>query len=205
MGLPIASSVLGPAGTVPIAVALAAGCILVSPLSLIVVEMSAAQEHSVGISSAARIVGALRRAVTKPVVLAPALGILLSLSELRLGSVLEACLMLIGHSAAGVALFLTGLVLSAQPFRLNWRIIAATWTADIIRPLLTAGLVWNLPIADEVARTAILIAAVPSGFFGILFAVSYRLDSTTPSSMVFASTALSIATMAIAIAYLFPG
>lgn len=137
--------------------------------------------------------------------LAPALSIALALSELPLGRVLEASLMLIGHAAAGVALFLTGLILSAQPFRLDWRIVAATWAADIVRPLLRAAVVWHLPLAGEVARTAILIAAVPSGFFGILFAVSYRLDSATPGSMVFASTVLSAVTLAIAIVMLFPG
>ena len=51
---------------------------------------------------------------------------------------------------------------------------------------------------------AILLAAVPSGFFGILFAVNYRLDSATAGSMVTASTVFSIVTMAIAIAVLFP-
>jgi len=45
---------------------------------------------------------------------------------------------------------------------------------------------------------------VPSGFFGILFAVNYRLDSATVGSMVTASTVSSIVTMAIAIAVLFP-
>ena len=40
VGLPIASAVLGPTGTVPVAVALATGSILVSPLTLILVEMA---------------------------------------------------------------------------------------------------------------------------------------------------------------------
>jgi hypothetical protein len=40
-------------------------------------------------------------------------------------------------------------------------------------------------------------------FFGILFAVNYRLDSATVGSMVIASSSFSIATMAIAIAVLF--
>jgi malonate transporter len=44
---------------------------------------------------------------------------------------------------------------------------------------------------------------VPSGFFGILFAVNYRLDYATAGSMVIASTGFSIVTMAIAIAVLF--
>src|SRR3546814_8584653 len=52
-------------------------------------------------------------------------------------------------------------------------------TANIIRPLLTAAAVFALPVPAEIAKVAILLAAVPSGFFGILFAVNYRLDSAT--------------------------
>ena len=44
VGLPIVSAVVGPSGTVPLAVALASGSILVSPLSLIIVEMTAGNE-----------------------------------------------------------------------------------------------------------------------------------------------------------------
>ncbi|MFZ1428745.1 MAG: AEC family transporter [Geminicoccaceae bacterium] len=204
VGLPIASAVLGPAGTVPVAVALAAGSILVSPLTLIMVELSGSKQGGAVEPPTVRMLRALRRALTKPVVIAPALGILLSLSELKLGPVAEACLMLIGHAAAGVALFLTGLVLSAQSFRLDWRVVAATAMADIIRPLLAAAVVFALPVSAEIARSAILLATVPSGFFGILFAVNYRLDSAVIGSMVTASTIFSILTMAIAISVLFP-
>jgi len=204
VGLPIVSSVLGPAGAVPIAVALAAGSILVTPLTLILVEMSSAKDGDAQQTSASRILKALRRAVTKPVVIAPALGIVVSLSGLHLGAVLEACLVLIGHAAAGVALFLTGLILSAQSFRLDGKVVSATAMADIIRPLLTAAVVTMLPIAPETAKTAILLGAIPSGFFGILFAVNYRLDSATTGSMVLASTVFSIVTLAVTIAVLFP-
>jgi malonate transporter len=204
VGLPIASAVLGPAGTVPVAVALAAGSILVSPLTLIMVELSGSKQGGAVEPPTVRMLRALRRALTKPVVMAPALGILLSLSELKLGPVAEACLMLIGHAAAGVALFLTGLVLSVQSFRLDWRVVAATAMADIIRPLLAAAVVFALPVSAEIARSAILLATVPSGFFGILFAVNYRLDSAVIGSMVTASTIFSILTMAIAISVLFP-
>jgi malonate transporter len=103
-----------------------------------------------------------------------------------------------------VALFLTGLILSAQSFRLDWKVVSATWLADIVRPLLTAAVVFVLPVSTDVAKVAILLAAVPSGFFGILFAVNYRLDSETAGSMVLASTVFSIVTLAIAIAVLYP-
>lgn len=203
VGLPIMTSVVGPTGTVPVAVALAAGSILISPLTLIIAEMGAAKAR--GEQMAARqILMAIWRAITKPVVLAPALGIVFSLSDVSLDALAHASLALIGSSAAGVALFLTGAILSAQSFRLDWKITAATVASDIVRPLLAVAVIRVIPVAPDAAKTAILLAAVPSGFFGILFAVNYRLDSARAGSMVIASTAFSVVTLAIAIAMLFP-
>jgi malonate transporter len=71
-------------------------------------------------------------------------------------------------------------------------------------PLLTAAVAFALPISPDTAKTAVLMAAAPSGFFGILFAVSYRLDPGTAGSMALASTVFSIVTMAIAMAILYP-
>ena len=203
VGLPIMTSVVGSAGTVPVAVALAAGSILISPLTLIMAEMGAAKAR--GEQMAARqVLTAIRRAITKPVVLAPALGILFSLSDVSLDALAHASLALIGSSAAGVALFLTGAILSAQSFRLDWKIVAATVASDIVRPLLAVALIYLIPITQDAAKTAILLAATTSGFFGILFAVNYRLDSARAGSMVIASTGFSVVTLAIAIALLFP-
>lgn len=204
VGLPIMAGTVGSAGAVPLAIALAAGSIIISPLSLIIVEMTAGKKAEVETTPMTRILTAIRHSVTKPVVLAPALGILLSLCGLPTGSVVDACLRLIGQAAPGVALFLTGLILSSQAFRLNWRIVRATAMADIVRPLFAAAIVFALPIPPETAKIAVLLAAVPSGFFGILFAVNYRLDSSAAGSMVTASTVFSIVTMAVAIAVLFP-
>ena len=160
--------------------------------------------RSVNACNIARVGRAMLHALTKPVVLAPALGILLSLSALNLGTVAAASLELIGQTAGGVALFLTGLILSAQPFRLDWQVISATGLADVLRPLLAAAIVHVFPVPSEIGKAAILMAAVPVGFFGILFAVDYRLDSEKVGSMVIASTVFSIATLAITIGILFP-
>ncbi|MGV0908603.1 AEC family transporter [Martelella sp. FOR1707] len=204
VGLPISTTLLGATGTVQLAIAIAAGSIIISPLSLIVVELSRPGSDGTTMSPAQKIFGALGRALRKPVVLAPAFGIIVSISGIRLGSVIDAALSLMGNASAGVALFLTGLVLSAQPFRLDWKIIGAAAISNIARPLLTAAIVFALPVTAEVAKVSILIASVPAGFFGILFAISYRQDSAAIGSMVIASTGLSAVTMAIAIAVLFP-
>ena len=203
VGLPIVAAVLGPMGTVPVAVALASGSILISPLSLIIVEVSTNKAHGVEMPGL-QIAKAVRRALTKPVIVAPAIGISLSLCGLELNALAHASLGLIGSAAAGVALFLTGVILSAQSFELDWKVIAATAASDIVRPLLALAIVFVLPISPQAAKTAILLAAVPSGFFGILFAINYRLDSAAAGSMVIASTVFSIVTLAVAIAVLFP-
>ena len=203
VGLPILTSVVGPAGTVPVAVALAAGSILISPLTLIMAEMGAATARREQMA-ARQVLTAIGRAITKPVVLAPALGILFSLSDVSLDALARASLALIGSSAAGVALFLTGAILSAQSFRLDWKVVAATVASDIVRPLLAVAVICLIPMTQDAAKTAILLAAIPSGFFGILFAVNYRLDSARAGSMVIASTGFSVVTLAIAIALLFP-
>ena len=204
IGLPIASTVLGPTATVSVAVALAAGSILVIPFTLMLLELSVGKGQNDAETSAARVRRALRHALTTPVVLAPALGILLSLSGLNLGTVAGASLDLIGQTAGGVALFLTGLILSAQSLRLDRQVVAAAGTANVVRPLLVAAIVHVLPIPSEIAKVSILLAAAPSGFFGILFGVNYRLDSPQVGSTVIASTAFSIVTLAITIAVLFP-
>lgn len=203
VGLPVLSDVVGPAGAVPIAIVLVSGSLIVSPLALVIVELSL-RKNSGATTPTSQVLRALWHAVTKPVVVAPAFGILLSLCELKLGRILDSCLLLVGQAAASVALFLTGLILSSEPFRLDWRIVRATGMANIIRPLLTAAVVVALPISPDTVKVAILLAAVPSGFFGILFAVNYRLDYATAGSMVLASTVLSIFTLAIAIAVLYP-
>jgi len=203
VGLPIAAAVLGPTGQIQVAVAIAAGSIMVSPITLVIVELYARRDTKSG-GGGTPIASALRRAMTKPVVVAPMAGIALSLAGIELHSVVSASLSLIGQAAAGVALFLTGLVLSAQSFRPYWKVIAATLVADIMRPLLAGATVIGLSVPLDTARVAILLAAIPSGFFGILFAVSYGQDSTTAGSIVIASTLFSAVTMAMIIALLFP-
>lgn len=114
-GLPIVAAILGPAQTVQVAVAIAAGSILPSPLTLLLLELGAQNGQTDSANKLARVRGAVMRALTKPIVLAPVCGGLLSLSGVRLDAILGASIQLIGQAAGGVALFLTGLILSRSP------------------------------------------------------------------------------------------
>jgi malonate transporter len=68
VGLSLVSAILGPTKTVPVAVAVAAGSILISPVTLLLLEISGgSKEHAVVETSTIRVSCALRHALTKPV------------------------------------------------------------------------------------------------------------------------------------------
>src|SRR6266404_1499969 len=110
-GLPVIAAVFSRSASVSVAVAVAIAGIVMTPLSLVLLEAAGPGERSVS-----KIV---RGALVKPIVIAPVLGLLLSLGGISLPSLLDSGLTLVGQGASGAALFLTGLVLSAQPFRFN--------------------------------------------------------------------------------------
>jgi predicted permease len=106
---------------------------------------------------------------------------------------------LIGESAGGVGLFLTGLILSAQRIEFNPNMLSGTLLKNVVHPLLAAGLILMLPMDRDTARAAILLCALPSGFFGILFGLRYGLEPHVAGSTLIASSLASAATVAVAL------
>ncbi|GFZ85851.1 AEC family transporter [Dyella caseinilytica] len=199
-GLPVALALLGPGHVVPVAVAIAAGSLLPSPVTLALLELSVAKQSGGAVMRAARAVG---HALIKPIVLAPVIGALFSLLSWSLPSVAVASLRQIGQAAGGLALFVTGLILSAQRFRLSWNVALATIVANIVQPLLAFVIALMLGAPAAIMKISVLMAALPSGFFGILFGSSYGMASEESGSTVIASTVISMFTLALAIAWLY--
>jgi len=201
-GLPIIQAVVGQAGTVHVAIAIAAGSILPSPVTLLILEL--AQPADGTLTTAQRLGRSIKRSLMKPIVAAPIVGTMISFIGIPLDPLIKSSLQLIGVSAGGIALFLTGLVLSSQPFKMSGTVVAGTLVANVVQPALVWGLTILLAIPTDEARIAILLAAMPSGFFGILFGINYKTQSETVGSIVIASTVLSLVTVGATIALFFP-
>lgn len=200
-GLPVVAALLGPDQIVPVAVAIATGALLPSPVTLALLELSAGRSGAQGGHGPIR--HAIGHALTRPIVLAPIAGTLCSLLGIPLPVVAIASFRLIGQAAGGMALFVTGLILSAQQFRLRWNVALATVTTNILQPLLAWGIASLLTAPKEITHVAVLMAALPSGFFGILFGANYGRTSEDAGSAVIASTLASMFTLAMAIAWLY--
>lgn len=203
-GLPIVTAILGAEHAVPVAVAIAAGALLPSPVTLALLELADGRKQVAHIDGAAkRFVQAVGHALLKPIVLAPVIGMAISVAGLHIPALATLSLRQIGQAAGGMALFVTGLILSAQRFRLNWNVTLATVVVTVAQPLVVLGMAVALDVTPAILKMSVLMAALPSGFFGILFGANYQLTSEDSGAIVISSTVASMLTLALTIAWLY--
>ena len=191
-GLPLIASLLGSKQLVAVAVAIACGSIVVSPITLVVLER--------GTADSSRGIGAcLVRAFRKPIVLVPIVAVAFVVTGIGLPRFATRSFTLMGQVAGGAGLFLTGLIVSAQVLKLDSNVVAQTLILDVAHPVLVAALAWLFGVAALPAREAIVLAALPAGFFGILFGLRFGITPSVPGTTLIASTALSAVTLSAAI------
>jgi predicted permease len=194
VGIPLLDAVYGPSAAAATAMGIAIGAVTISPLALAILEHSTPKGHSV--SQTAQILDSLWKAARRPVVWAPVLGVLAALIRVHLPDFATRSLTLMGNATAGTALFLTGLIVSAQKFRLNGRVMAAVVAKNLLQPALCLGIAWVAGLSVVETRHAVLIAAIPCGFFGLVFGKGFNSSPLTASSSLIFSYLVGIATLA---------
>jgi malonate transporter and related proteins len=192
-GLPLIAALLGAAHLVSVAVAIACGSIVVSPITLIILSKTSQKPGQGGIGSA------FLSTFKKPIVLAPLVAVAFVLTGIGLPEPLQRSFSLMGQVGGGAALFLTGLILSAQKLRLGTSVNIQTLVANVVHPLLAFGLAWAFAVSPLTMREAIVLSALPVGFFGILFGLRFGIASEVVGTTLIASTVLSAVTLAAAI------
>jgi malonate transporter len=197
VGLPLLISMFGPEGTVAVAAGIGVGSIVISPITLVILESGTEKAQRMPVRT--RLLYAVLQSCKKPIVWAPLAGMAFSLLGIPLPDVTARMLNLIGQCTAGVALFLTGLILSAQPFRLEANAITGVVLKNIVQVALMFALVRLLGVPAPAARQGVLLAAVPAGFFGAVFGARYGVASIEASSTLVASTFFSIVTLSFVI------
>jgi malonate transporter and related proteins len=136
-------------------------------------------------------------ALEKPVFWAPMAGAVLVLLNFQLPMALEKGFAILGNTTEGAALFVTGLVASAQKFRLSPELGWAVLIKSVLQRLLCLGVAVALGTPHKLTKYLVLLAALPSGFFGLLIGASYGAKSEVASLSLILSTAFSILTLPI--------
>jgi malonate transporter len=147
-----------------------------------------------GVARRAAVVRAVGRSLSKPIVILPLVGIAVPIAGVSLPSCVLGAFTLMGQSAAGVALFLTGLLLSAQRPSVNATVLTAVALKNIVQPLV-AVVILALLGADRMAQHAgLILTSVPSGFFGL----RYGADPREAAAVLVLSSVLGAPLLAIA-------
>jgi malonate transporter len=200
VGLPLLGAVYGASSALSVAVAIAVGATTVSPLTLFFLSSAA---HTEG-SAAARFFTALKHTVGAPIVWGPLLGLVLALANFQLPDIANRCFNLIGTATAGASLFLTGLILSSQRLRINGNVIVGVLIKNVLQPVVAYGIVRLFQIPDPIGSQCVMLAAIPAGFFGMVFGAAHNVKSEEAGSTLVLSSVLSMVTLAIAIMILAP-
>lgn len=183
VGLPLLASVFGPRATVTVATSIAVGSITVSPLTLAILEASRSGQGLALKSMALSLI----RSCKKAIVWAPLLGLAFSVAGLNLPSFMNRSLAVMGSAANGSALVLTGLVVSAQKFKLGGNVFIAVLLKNAIQPALALGFAMLIHLSIEQMRYVTLIGAIPCGFFGVVFGKDFNSNPNLASSGLIAS------------------
>jgi len=198
VGLPLLSSLFGASGLLAVAAAIVAGVLIISPITLVLLEYNADAENNAR-PLLKRLGPAMLSSIRRPVILAPLCALIFPITGHLLPASAAQTLDLVGKATTGLALFLTGLILSAQAVKVSSGVACGVLLKNIAQPALVVLLVFLFHQHGEIAREAVLLAAVPAGFFGTVFGSRYGVSSADASSTLVFSTLASIITLPIAI------
>jgi malonate transporter and related proteins len=152
------TSTYGHRAAVPGALSIAMGAVAISPVTLALLEVdSQGKAATIGVRTLA---GGIVRSLNRPIIWAPALALVLVSIGIHIPEYATSTLGLIGGAAAGGALLLTGLILSAQPFTLNGPVLITTFAKLILQPMLAFGIALAMPVSHQQVRDITLISAI---------------------------------------------
>lgn len=201
IGLPLATAVVGDVGAIAVAIGLALGSMTISPLTLAILEQDHRDSEATG-STAAVFLNALGKSVRTPIFLAPVVAFALVLCGVHLPALVETTINPLGTAGAGAALFLTGLIVSAQKVTLDANVAVGVIIKNALMPLLVWGLCLLFGLSALTTVEAVLLTAIPSGFFGLVFGSNYGVRPRVAGSTVVLSTVASIVSLSVVIALL---
>jgi malonate transporter len=194
VGLALLLSVYGPQSVVTVATSIALGSITISAITLAILD--AERVPSGDGLSVRHFALSLLNSLKKPIVLAPLAGLAFSCAGLQIPSYASRSLTMIGSAAAGSALVLTGLVVSAQKFDLTGNTLVAVVLKNLLQPGLALGIAMLFHLSLPQTRSVTLISAIPCGFFGIVFGKGYDVNPKLASSGLIESYMLGVVTLA---------
>ncbi|MFJ5104205.1 AEC family transporter [Streptomyces sp. NPDC088554] len=201
IGLPLSSAVFGDEGAIAVAIGIAVGAMTISPLTIALLEDAKLGPDAPG-STLSRFCAALGKSVRKPIFWSPVLAFTLVLADVHVPDLVQTALTPIGVVGAGAALFLTGLMLSAQKVTFGPDVAYGIVMKNALMPLFVWGLCGLFGLDRLNTAEAVLLTSIPSGFFGLVFGAPFGVRPKVSGSTLMLSTGAGIVSLSVVISLL---
>jgi len=199
MGIPILQAMFGAGSLYSVLVLNLVASLVMIPLTTMLLAIAS------GEGGGARAFGAsLGAAVRKPLLWAPAIGILLSLCAIKLPPVMADSLSLLGKATPGVSLLCLGVIMSSVRLNMSGEVWMNLGLKLLLHPALMVAATILLSVKGVYAQQMILLCALPSATIPAMFANEAGVYRSEAATSILASTVLSIVTFSFAI-YLISG
>lgn len=191
IGLPIVSTTLGPAALGTITIIIAAGIVIHTLLSILVLSLLKPDGDSI------RPLVHMRRTLTNPLLIAIALGLLFAAAGWSLPEVLARPIELLARMSLPLILLVLGLSLSFSELRrnLSGATLASVIKLAVMPAVAWAVMSWFFKSSPLVMETVVLMAAMPTAVATQTFARAFDADSSVSASSVSLTTLLAVVTV----------
>ena len=194
MGIPLCIAAFGPQVALPATLAVVLGAAGLLTLALVIVEFGGDNPPVSRSAALARVAVAVGRS---PIMQAVVLGMLVSALAIPVPDPVQRFLDLLASAAGPCALFAIGHFLSDQGLPREWGEVGlATFGKVILQPALAFGLLAFYPGMDDMwAKSALLLAALPSAANCFVLAREYDRFVAGASATILLSTIASVFTI----------
>lgn len=199
MGIPILGAMFGAGSIYSVLVLNLVASLVMIPLTTMLLTIADGKG-----SGTQAFVSSLSGAVRRPLMWAPALGILLSLLQVKLPPVAAESLTLLGKATPGVSLLCLGLIMSSEKLKMSGEVWSNLGLKLFIHPVLMFAATVVLGTHGLYAQQMILLCALPSATIPAMFANQTGAYQSEAATSILVSTVLSIVTFSFAI-YLIDG
>lgn len=194
MGIPILQSMFGPGSLYPILVLNVIASLVMIPLTTTLLTIATGKG-----SGTKAFVSSVLEAVRRPLLWAPAIGVLISLLAIKLPSVVVDSLNLLGKATPGVSLLCLGLIMSSVKMKLSLEVCENAALKLLFQPALMVGAALVLAVSGVPTQQMILLCALPSATISGMFANDADAYRDEAATSILVSSVLSIITFSFVI------
>ena len=202
IGIPLSLLVFGEAGTFPAVIATVVNGVVVMSVGVIILEIDQRREASALLLARSVLRGVLK----SPLLMAAAVGLLVSALHLPLPAPIATFADTLGAAAGPCALFAMGLFMVGKSFTAG--AVEVGWLVTLkllMQPLLTWWLAYQVLHLEPLwADSALLQSALPTGALMFVLAQRYNVFVQRSTAVIMASTVGSVVTLSVVLNLLEP-